>query len=175
MGSERAQPVSRVLWIRLARAAVPLLAVIGMGISAYLTYVHLENLVPICGELGDCEVVNSSVYSAINGIPVAAIGFLGYAVLFVLGLFNLRRERTCRSTISLAILGLSLGGVLYSAYLTYIELFVLNAICVWCVGSAVTITIIFGVSISLLRPFEDHSGDGDSTEFGVASGEWRGD
>ena len=147
MESGQVQPVPGVRRMRIVDAAVPLLAVIGMGISAYLTYIHLQNIVPICGELGDCEVVNSSVYSAINGIPVAAIGFLGYVVLFALGLVNLRRERVYRSPISFAILGLSLGGVLYSAYLTYIELFVLNAICVWCVGSAVTITSIFGVSI----------------------------
>ena len=135
---------------RLLSASILLLATIGMLISGYLTYIHLQNLQPICGELGDCEVVNSSVYSEVNGVPVALLGFLAYAALFILSLLNLRYQWHYRSLTSFTIFSLALVGVLYSAYLTYIELFVLHAICVWCVGSAVTISIILILSIVLL-------------------------
>lgn len=134
----------------LLSLSVPVLAIIGLIISGYLTYVHWQDLELICGELGDCEVVNTSVYSEVYGIPVALLGFFAYAALFALGLLHLHGGWRYSFIVPFASFSLSLAGVLYSAWLTYIELFVLRAICVWCVGSAVTISAIAAISATLL-------------------------
>lgn len=114
-----------------------LFALAGMGISAYLTYVHWADVPILCtGAGGGCDVVNHSEYAELGGIPVALMGGLLYAVLLPLGLASLGRRRSFTSWLPLGAFGLTLAGVAYSAYLTYVELFVLEAICIWCVASA---------------------------------------
>jgi uncharacterized membrane protein len=115
---------------RGARIALGVLAVIGLAISAYLTWVHFEGIAPVCaGGSHGCETVQSSRYAELAGIPVPVLGLMGYALLFVSALL--------RSEIG-AYLGLlvALVGTIFSAYLTYLELFVIHAICQWCVASA---------------------------------------
>ncbi|MFQ6014183.1 MAG: vitamin K epoxide reductase family protein [Anaerolineae bacterium] len=132
---------------KVGRVAVSLLAGAGMMISAYLTYVHFAGGGPLCAGVGDCEAVNTSIYSELGGIPVALLGFGMYALILFIVL--LRRaipgNRLYEEWFSLVPFGLSLVGTLYSAYLTYIELFVLRAICPWCVASALIITAILGL------------------------------
>jgi uncharacterized membrane protein len=113
------------------RVLLAALSVVGILISAYITWTHLRGVAPVCmGISGGCETVQTSSYSEILGVPVAAIGLAGYAGL----LFSsfLRGE-------SGVFLGLffALVGVLFSAYLTWLELFVIHAICQWCVASAI--------------------------------------
>jgi uncharacterized membrane protein len=128
--------VERVAGERELRVLLAVLALIGLLISAYLTWVHLSGTAPVCiGGGGGCEAVQSSRYSKVMGIPVAVLGLLAYAVL--LGTALVRDEKA-------ALLGLfiALVGTLYSAYLTYLELFVIQAICQWCVASAIICTIV---------------------------------
>lgn len=125
----------------------PVAAVLGMLVSAYLTWVHWGGSTALCTGVGDCETVNSSEYAAVAGIPVALLGFGMYVVLFGLSVYSWRAPRVNRSTLTLGVFGISLIGVLYSAYLTYIELAVIHAVCPWCVTSAVLITLIFVVSV----------------------------
>jgi len=115
------------------------LNVIGLGVAAYLTYIHytgLKGLVCPTGG-GSCLQVQSSVWSRIDGIPVALIGLIGYAAILVSQLAPEREESR------LATLGLTMVGVGFSAYLTYRELFSIHAICEWCVSSAVIMTLLF--------------------------------
>lgn len=117
------------------RAVLVALAVIGLGISAYLTWVHFEGIAPVCaGGSHGCETVQSSRYASLAGVPVPVLGLVGYALLFVSALV--------REEIG-AYLGLlvALVGTLFSAYLTYLELFVIHAICQWCVTSAVVMLL----------------------------------
>ena len=109
------------------------LGCIGWGIAAYLTYVHYEGLHPLCLADGGCEQVQSSRYSKLAGVPVATIGLVGYTL--ILGSLALRSELG-----RLATLVLTLTGWGFSAYLTYRELFTIDAICQWCVASAVVMT-----------------------------------
>jgi uncharacterized membrane protein len=112
------------------RAALALIAVAGLLISVYLTWSHLSGAAPACvGGSGGCETVQTSRYSEMLGVPVAALGLFAYGIMLVCTF--LRGERA-------AILGVfvALVAVLFSAYLTYLELFVLRAICQWCVASA---------------------------------------
>jgi uncharacterized membrane protein len=104
--------------------------VVGLLISAYLTWVHYAGVVPVCvGGSGGCETVQASSYATILGVPVAELGLVGYSGLLLSAL--LRGEAG-------AYLGLlvALVGTLFSAYLTYLEVFVIQAICEWCVASA---------------------------------------
>jgi len=128
-----------------------LLSLAGIGVSAYLTWTHLAHQSVACGQSQDCDIVQQSVYSEIAGIPVALLGLIAYTALFVLTLLRGRVPDLWGDYVPLAIFGISLIGVLYSAYLTYLELFVIYAICRWCVSSAVIITAIFLLSLPDLR------------------------
>jgi uncharacterized membrane protein len=115
---------------RARRVLLGALAIVGLLISAYLSWVHYIGAVPVClGGSGGCESVQSSSYATIFGVPVAVIGLLGYSGLLFAA--SLRGE----VGIYLGFL-VALVGTLFSAYLTYLELFVIHAICEWCVVSA---------------------------------------
>jgi uncharacterized membrane protein len=126
---------------RSVRIVLAVLAVAGLCMSAYLTWVHLRGVAPVClAGGGGCETVQSSRYAEILGVPVAALGLGGYAGLLLAAL--LRGEAG-------ALLGLfvTLVSVLFSAYLTYLELFVIYAICQWCVSSAALMTVAFIICV----------------------------
>ena len=115
------------------RVLLRTLAVVGLLISAYLTWVHYAGVAPLCvGGSGGCETVQSSSYATILGVPVAVVGLVGYSGLLLSA--SLRDE----VGIYLGFL-VALVGALFSAYLTYLELFVIHAICEWCVASAAVI------------------------------------
>lgn len=120
---------------RRLRIAIGVLCVIGIGVAGYLTYTHYEGLKVLCLSSGGCETVQQSVYSKLSGVPVAVLGLAGYVgILFTLFIRNdLGRA---------AGFGLALVGFLFSAYLTYREIFTIKAICQWCVSSAVIMTIL---------------------------------
>lgn len=124
---------------RLYRTALAL-TVIGIAVAAYLVYVHYAGIEPACST-GGCEVVQTSEWADVYGVPVALIGLLGY--ISILGsLLVLRGDAQL-----FASAGLSLIGFLYSGYLTYQELFTIKAICQWCVASAVILTLLAIVTL----------------------------
>jgi uncharacterized membrane protein len=128
--------------LRIATAG---LALIGLGIAGYLTWVHYAGLQPFCVGGGGCEKVQSSRWAELAGIPVAVLGLGGYvAILATLAL----PEDLGRSAAAF----IALVGVGFSAWLTYVELAKIHAICQWCVASAVVMTLLAIVSvIRLLR------------------------
>jgi uncharacterized membrane protein len=113
-----------------------LLATAGLGVASYLTYVHYSGAPPACTAGGSCLKVQTSVYSKLEGVPVALIGLIGY--MAILG--SLLAPDSERSRFATA--ALTLGGLGFSAYLTYRELFSLHAICEWCVSSACIMTVL---------------------------------
>lgn len=128
----------------LRRRIVLILAVLGLLDSIYLSWIKLSNNTAMCAGIGDCDAVNSSVYSEIYGIPIAILGALAFAA--IIGIVFFGRKLLGDNDI-LALFGLSLIGFLYSLYLTFIEVAVLHAICPYCVISAVLITAIFVIAI----------------------------
>ena len=112
------------------------LALVGLGIATYLLAVRVLGEAPACGPLKGCETVAASEYATIAGIPVALFGVLFSVVL--LGACLAWWRRADRRALYAAY-GLGLAGILAVFYLTYLELFVIEAICVWCVSYALTI------------------------------------
>jgi uncharacterized membrane protein len=137
---------------RHLRLAAIVLALIGLGVAGYLTYVHYEDIRPVCGLGGDCVKVQTSEWSKLAGIPVAVLGLVGYAVIFV-SLFVPGEEALIAGALT------SLIGFGFSAYLTYRELFTIDAICQWCVASAIVMTLLAVVTTArLLRAPGDQRG-----------------
>lgn len=128
------------------------LAAAGLVDALYLTWLKLTGATAACSNIGDCDTVNNSVYADIYGIPIALIGALGY--LLVIGALALEgRFDGWQDNARLAVFGLTLVGTLYSAYLTYLEVAVLRAICPYCVVSAILMALLFGIAI--LRLFNN--------------------
>ena len=131
----------------LLRLAIPVLAILGAGISGYLTYTYWTAGSPFCGGLGGCAKVEASPYANIRGIPVALLGLLMYLSMAGLGVWNLVKGG---QTALLGVAAMAFSGVLFSAYLTYRSIFTIGSVCPWCVASAITVTAIFGLSLALL-------------------------
>jgi uncharacterized membrane protein len=106
--------------------AIAGLALLGLAISAYLTWVHYAGVEPVCTGISDCERVQTSDYAELVGIPVAVLGVVGYAALIA----------SLRARVEVTAL-LAYVAVAFSAYLTWAELFRIEAICQWCVVSAI--------------------------------------
>jgi uncharacterized membrane protein len=126
--------------VRLASAAV---AVVGLAIAGYLTAVHYAGGSPACAIAHGCEVVQQSRYAELAGVPVALLGLLGYAAI----LASLARDgETARTATAF----LALAGFGFSAWLTYVELARLDAVCSWCVASAACMTLLAALSVTRL-------------------------
>jgi uncharacterized membrane protein len=130
---------------------VAALALAGIFISLYLTLYKLGVIAELSCSVGSCETVNLSKWSRFFGIPVAAWGLLFYLDVFVIALVGTLPRFEYARAISLVLVVEAGVGVLFSAWLTYLELAVIHAICIWCVTSAVVVTLILVVSIADLR------------------------
>jgi uncharacterized membrane protein len=133
------------------RMGAALLSLAGIFVAAYLWLFKLGRIGTIACGTGGCETVQLSRYSEFLGIDVALIGLVGYMVMFGVSLVALQPANTERRR-PMALLALLAGGsVLFAAYLTYLELFVIHAICRWCVGSAVIVTALLALALLDLR------------------------
>jgi uncharacterized membrane protein len=134
------------------RQAIALLALVGLFVALYL-WLHALGFGGAikCGASGGCETVQTSPWAVFVGLPVAFYGVLGYLTILIVALMALRPAALTQKHWSVTLLGLATVGVLFTGYLTYLELFVIHAICRWCVGSAVIITAIWIVSLLSLR------------------------
>jgi uncharacterized membrane protein len=133
------------------RMGAALAALAGLFVSAYLWLYKLGVIGTLSCGTGGCETVQLSPQSRFLGVEVAAIGFAGYAILLLLTMASLQ-SRWANSTRLLQVIAL-LGAVavLFTLYLKYLELFVIHAICRWCVGSAVLIVVFFTLIVLELR------------------------
>ncbi len=134
--------------MRKLDVAIGVIALIGLGIAAYLTYVHYAGLHPLCLASGGCEKVQSSHWSKLAGIPVATIGLVGYAA--ILALLFVPGEIGLAGTALVALVGFG-----FSAYLTWVELARIHAVCQWCVASAILMTLLAVLSVVRLLTAEE--------------------
>ena len=124
------------------RAVSAAVAGLGLAIAAYLVYVHYSGGEPVCAIAHGCAIVQSSRYASLAGVPLALLGLLGYAALLV-ALATDRRDAAAL---------VALTGAGFSGWLTYVEVAILDAICVWCVASAVCMAVLAVLSgVRLVR------------------------
>jgi uncharacterized membrane protein len=124
----------------IASWAIPVISLVGLGVSVYLAYVEINQVDAVCGPVGHCNIVQSSEYARLIGVPIAVWGFLNYMAL--MGLWAIQKY-TDGSLASLSLLGLvvlTIWSVLFSIYLTVLEIFVIRAVCMWCLSSAIIST-----------------------------------
>ena len=125
---------------------IAVLALVGALVAVYLTLFKVGVIGELVCNIGSCERVNTSRWAVFLGVPVAAWGLATYLVLLVLALMSVQREGLERR-IAWMLVVLSGWSVLFSAWLTSKELFVIHAICIWCVTSATIMTLILLASL----------------------------
>ncbi len=124
------------------------LDLVGLAIAGYLSVVALRGDLPACGPLKGCEEVAMSEYARVGGIPVAVYGVVLSLALLVLAIAWIR---SARIEILAAHYGLSLLGVVFEVYFTYLELFVIGAVCVWCATYGLSLVARFAVALFVWR------------------------
>ncbi len=123
---------------RLLRVALVVVSVAGIAVSAYLTYVHYKPAALICTTGGGCETVQHSKYAVLVGIPIAILGLAAWIVALALTLWNSELARTLTAALALAALA-------FAAYLVILQLFVIDATCIWCMANDVILIPLFTV------------------------------
>ena len=131
--------------------AVSVISVLGILVATYLTWYKLGYIGNISCSIGSCETVNLSRYARFLGLPVAAWGLGFYVSLLIASIASIQPRFADTRGASVMLVALTGWGVLFSSYLTYLELFVIKAICQWCVVSAILVTIAFVISVLDLR------------------------
>ena len=127
------------------------LAMAGVFVALYLTLYKLGVIGQLTCTVGSCETVNTSEWSTLLGQPVALWGLVFYVATLFVTIFGLSERYADSRALSQVLVVMSGSGVLFSAWLTYLELFVIHAICMWCVISAIIVMAIFAVSVLDLR------------------------
>lgn len=127
----------------------PGLAITGLVVAGYLSYIETQSVQAICGPVGECNVVQTSSYARLFGVlPLGILGMIGYVLILTLWLIY-KNPKGCIHISNQVSIWLSFGifsiaflSTAFSLYLTYLELFIIRAICVWCLASAVIMALI---------------------------------
>jgi len=130
---------------------VAVLALAGIFISLYLALYKLGFIGELSCSIGSCETVNASKWATFLHIPVAVWGLFFYLDVFLIAVLGTTPRFESELLVSALIVAEAAVGVLFTAWLTYLELALIHAICIWCVTSAVVVTLILLVSTADLR------------------------
>lgn len=132
---------------KFPRWVIPLLCLAGMGVSLYLTYVETTHTPAFCGPVGDCNSVQQSPYATLWGVlPVGVLGLIGYIAIGLAWGFSQYSKGLLKYYSGIILWGFALVGTLFSIYLTFLEPFVIGATCIWCITSAIIITLLLWAS-----------------------------
>jgi uncharacterized membrane protein len=142
--------------------AVPLLSVAGITVASYLSFIEATQSRPVCGPLGDCSTVQDSPYAILFGIlPVGILGLAGYLAIVAAWTVRQFGPPSMKNLASLGLWGMAVFGVLFSAYLTFLEPFVIGATCMWCINSAVLMILMLWVTTPAAQAALSASGEND--------------
>lgn len=133
---------------RRLSVAVPIVAIVGIGVAAYLSYVETSGAEAVCGPVGDCNAVQQSEYAELFGlIPIGVLGLIGYVVVVGAWLVARTDHNPVSDLARIALFAGTVGGVVLSVYLTFLEPFVIGATCAWCLSSAAIITLLMWLAV----------------------------
>lgn len=131
---------------------IPILSVLGLVVAGYLSFVEVTETEAVCGPIGNCNTVQQSPYARLFGfLPIGILGLLGYIGITFAWVMKEYGPESWRGKFTLMMWGMTLFGVVFSIYLTYLEPFVIGATCAWCVSSAVIITLQFWAATEPVR------------------------
>jgi uncharacterized membrane protein len=133
------------------RMGAALMSLLGLFVSVYLYLYKIGRIGTLACGSGGCETVQNSPWSRFAGVEVALIGILGYGLLFLVAMLALQPGLAPRRWPADLLAALAAVGVLFTAYLTWLELFVIHAICRWCVGSAAIIVSVLVLALLARR------------------------
>ena len=126
---------------------IPGLCVIGIGVAGYLAYVETSQVTAVCGPVGDCNTVQQSEYARLFGIlPIGVLGLLGYVAISISWILARYTRGWHADMASISLFATIVFGTLFSAYLTFLEPFVIGATCAWCLTSAILMTVLMLLS-----------------------------
>jgi uncharacterized membrane protein/thiol-disulfide isomerase/thioredoxin len=132
--------------------AIPALCLIGLVVAGYLAYVETAHVEAVCGPVGDCNTVQQSEYARLFGVlPIGVLGLIGYAAIIVAWWIERRGRAPLDRLAALALVIMTLGGTVFSIYLTVLEPFVIGATCAWCLTSAILMTILLWLTVTPQR------------------------
>ena len=127
---------------------IPILCVIGLVVAGYLSYIEISLAQAPCGPVGNCNAVQSSSYARLWGVlPIGVLGAGGYIVILAAWWASRQKWGWLSSYAGIALFGMTFCGTIFSAYLTYLEPFVIKAVCIWCITSSILITLLLLLSI----------------------------
>lgn len=169
-----------LVWMRISRPteqmpawiqwAIPALSLLGIFVAGYMSFVEITHAEAVCGPVGDCNTVQQSPYAMLYGIlPVGVLGLIGYAALLIAWGLQYYGPKDWHMTASYAVWGLALFGTVFSIYLTFLEPFVIGATCLWCLSSAVIMTLMLWASAEPLRLPMDEDAPLEEDEIELAS------
>jgi uncharacterized membrane protein/thiol-disulfide isomerase/thioredoxin len=122
---------------------VAVLSLLGIGVAIYLTFIETTHQQAICGPIGNCNTVQQSPYAHLFGfLPVGLLGVIGYSAILLAWLAQKLPSQQIHRYAAVGIWAMSWFGVLFSIYLTFLEAFVIGSTCVWCISSALLMTLL---------------------------------
>jgi uncharacterized membrane protein/glutaredoxin len=143
---------------------IPVIIVIGIGVAGYLSYVETQSVSAMCGPVGDCNAVQSSRYAKLfDVLPVGVLGLLGYLGMLAAWLARKYLPKL-EKLAATGFLGMAFLAVAFSLYLTYLEPFVIRAVCIWCLTSAVLVTLLLLLGLPPALRFYTLSDDEKETD-----------
>jgi len=133
------------------QVTVSLVTFVGVIVSAYMAYVEITANPAVCGVIGDCNAVQQSEYASLMGVPIGAIGVVGYLTMFIISISLNRVLPKYRSLLLFALKVLVGGSAVFTIYLTFLEPFVIGAVCAWCLLSSLIILNLLWLVIPMVR------------------------
>lgn len=152
IGPPQLFPLNRNVVVRISGWAIPMVSLLGFGVALYLAYVEVNQVEAVCGPIGQCNIVQSSEYAQLLGVPIAVWGVLSYTSIIVLWAVQRYAQSTLGNLSLLGLAVLSVWATLFSIYLTLLEIFVIHAVCAWCMSSAIISTVLMLLVIVPLTP-----------------------
>jgi uncharacterized membrane protein/thiol-disulfide isomerase/thioredoxin len=127
---------------------IPVLCVLGLGVAGYLAFIETTATAAVCGPVGHCNAVQNSEYTKLfDLLPISSVGLIGYSCILAAWLLARWGNTRLAQWAMLALLGMTVTGTFYSTYLTFLEPFVIGATCIWCLTSAVLMTLLMLLAV----------------------------